>query len=168
MSVKHIASNARGIFQRKHLELSEKATRVENALRGMNEVERFLNNVPKGMDATVATLKAGAREYATLLQNNALWDASEHHPIPLNMSNTADLFGRTIRGMLFIYGDCIYSVNGPFDPAESKVLVIDYVKRRREKAEYLVSRKDVPDAELKYERLPIPEWPAPRKLIQAL
>lgn len=67
------------------------------------------------------------------------------------------LFEKKITGHIVLYQNSFYHVSGPYDKEEAKLLVADSVKRKKQKVEYLAARKDIPDPELDYERMPIPE-----------
>ena len=87
------------------------------------------------------------------------WKLSLSDPrgIRIPYDDTKALFGRKVAGIIIVYKNAFYAVNGPYEMEEAKLILLDTLRKKKKKAEYLVARKDAPEDEAGYERQVIME-----------
>lgn len=155
MSIKHLCADAREFIEKRYEEYGSLLQQTESHL---GRIRRFgpLSDVHEfsNFKAQCEALRGGCRQ---LLQYIDLVKGAHDEPGFINCDFTTILFKKKLSGHLILYKNALYDVSGPYDKEEAKLLVADNVKRKKQKVEYLAARKDIPDSELDYGRMPIPE-----------
>lgn len=97
--------------------------------------------------------------FRSLLEHESIKSGSPNEPCQwgVDEESTKAIFERKVAGFIFVYHNAFYAVSGPYDKEEARLLLVDWVKRKKQKAGYLIARKDVPESALGYERQPISE-----------
>jgi HNH endonuclease len=158
MSVKLLHPDARSLVESRFADLADAITQAEriSAMPG----EKLPRGVSKDfVTSTTQMLREVRDEYRSLLNHPTFWSASLPEPCGLQIpyNGTADLFGRKMSGIILVYHNAFYAVNGPYELEEAKLILLDWIRKKKRKAEYLVARKDVPEDEAGYKRQPILE-----------
>ena len=161
MSIRLLHEDAWALVEARHKQLLQAIADAE-LLIAMDAKEKILKNVKLSSDFENTHLVPLVRSrdiYASVLKSD-VWTDCMTEPIDIifpTREATSDLFDRIVAGRIFIYRRAFYAVEGIYNEEEAAVLLTDTISRRKRKAEYLIARKDIPQAEQEYERLAIPE-----------
>lgn len=159
MSIKLLHPDARSLLEHRLDSLVQTTARGDQ-LTALNPTERLVYQVPIDIDATTAELRKVRDAFRSMLDQSNAWAACATTPVAaphISYDGTASLFGRKITGIIFLYQNAFYAVNGPYSIEEAKLILVDSLRKKKRKAEYLMARKDIPESELEYERQPISE-----------
>jgi|CXWL01.1.fsa_nt_gi hypothetical protein len=126
--------------------------------RDMGKALAARDSLPE-IRTNITALETEVREHQRILGYHDAWSESEESPVYFRMTpdSAANLFGKKISGMVFLFQNTFYSVLGPYTDNEARVLLLDYVKKKKRKVEFLVNRTDDAESEQEFVRKPIPE-----------
>ncbi len=158
MSVKLLHPDARSLVESRYASIADSTAQAER-ISAMSLAEKLLRRVPIDFDTTVTSVREARDAYHSILNHPTFWSASLSEPCAMKIpfDGTKDLFGRKIAGIILLYQNAFYVVNGPYEVEEAKLIFLDTMRKKKRKAEYLVARKDVPEDEAGYIRQPILE-----------
>lgn len=103
--------------------------------------------------------RRGLAALQSFLTNHEMWSKCMTEPVSVLLSNpqaAKGIFGRVVTESLFLFENVFYEVGGPYSEDDRKLLLIDFVKRRRRKVEQLRSECNEGKA-TEIQRRPIPE-----------
>lgn len=159
MSVKLLHPDARSLVETRLASFTDSTAQVER-ISAMSDLEKGILRVPANFDATlIQKVRSIKDEYRRILNHPTFWAESQSKPCGLLIpyDGTKGLFGRKVAGVILLFQNAFYAVNGPYKLEEAKLILLDWIRKKKRKAEYLVARKDAPEDEAGYERLPILE-----------
>ena len=158
MSVKQLHPDARSLIQARFDDAADVVQRAER-FSAMSPGIKYLHRLPDDFDTQLAIAREAKNLFREWLHHPTFWSASNSEPLAAIMSydQTKGIFGRKVPGIILVHQNAFYTVNGPYEVEEAKLILLDALRNKKRKAEYLVARKDVPESELGYERQSILE-----------
>jgi 5-methylcytosine-specific restriction endonuclease McrA len=156
MSIKLLHPSARALLQSR-LDDYERVLAKGIRVLAMPSHKKIVCRVPNDFSASVEAIRQARDECARILGERKAWADSLTTPIPfvIPFEATPNFFKKKVIGTIFLYKGAFYAVAGPYNVEEAKLTLLESLDRRKRKAEYLVSRKDV--VPIVYQREPIPE-----------
>jgi len=160
MSVKILSSDAQRLFAAKIAHLNEVFAKVQANAKTLRAQSLY------AADSYLSSIRvelAGLEELRTACQQflgaHDSWSISGEEPVPIVIvpEATKNFFPRAVYGKIFLFQNALYEVEEGYTSEEAEVLMLDYIKKKRRKVDYLMARKDIDDSAQDFERTPIPE-----------
>lgn len=80
---------------------------------------------------------------------------------PIHVTGSSDamkaIFKKEIKGVVILCCNAFFEVRGLYSEEEARLLVREEIRKSKSKVNYLKFRQETPNADLQFERLPIPE-----------
>ena len=147
MSVKLLNHDAKQFLQQRIIEWRDRAIAYSFEGRG------------KGYDIKRDFLAKLISETEGMLMKAELWQKTNDDPTPVvgRPETIKEIFKKEIRGVVILCCNAFFEVKGLYSEEEAKLLVREKIRKSKSEVDYLKFRQETPEADLEYERLPIPE-----------
>jgi hypothetical protein len=159
MSVKLLHSDARRLVEIRYRACLEGVGKAQELREMIRHDPSGLSRAPQDFEKNFSLAKQARDGYRDWLALSTVWSESETRPFVINRPTEGedDLFQRKVVGVVFLYQNRFYAVSGPYSEEEAGLVLVDNLRKKRRKVEYLVARSDAPESDAGYERQPILE-----------
>ena len=107
----------------------------------------------------MATWSSSIKELQAWLEKPEFWQKTtdEAHNINYPPGWGKAVFKKEIKGFVILCCNAFFEVRGLYSKEDAELLVREKIRKSKSKVNYLKFRQETPEAELEYERQPIPE-----------
>jgi hypothetical protein len=169
MSVKLLSHDGKRLFEQRVVELQaviQKA--LESFKRSSGGVEygsaryqmmKHRLTEEDTLGPGLANLNDQIKELQMWLEKAEFWQKTNDTIILVNCPPAwaKVVFKKEIKGLLFLCCNAFFEVRGLYSEEEAKLLVRETIRKSKSAVNYLKFRQETPEADLEYDRLPIPE-----------